>query len=474
MISVPRLLALALLAALPVPLSAAAQEVPLTAESRSALALTIYNQGFGLVSERRRATLPAGETLLAIEDVSGQMQPETVLLSAPGLRIVEQSLAADLLTPQRLLEASLGETVEWIRSHPETGEDQVSEATVLSLAGGLVLQIGERVEINPPGRIAFTSLPAGLRSAPALLARVLPAQAGATELQIDYLTHGLSWRADYVARLNRSADRLDLQALVTLTNGTDSDFEGATLRLVAGEVNIGAPVFKTQQYARGGMEMAMAAAPAADMSGPQAAGDRYVYSLARPANLKRGETKQIPLMAAPGVAVTREYRFEELLVGLPGREEVGPVSAAIILELENDPALGLGAPLPQGTVRVYGSAPEAGGATLFLGADGIGHTPVGEKARLNLGSAYDVTARATRTVFERLSDRAYETGQKIVVKNAKDEVVEVVVAGQLPPGWTMREENAPHEQDSASRVSWRLTVPAGGETELTYRIRVSN
>src|SRR3546814_438109 len=148
--------------------AAGAQDLPLSAESRRSLVLTVYNQNLGLVSETRRVDLPAGETLLAIEDVSGLLQPETVLLAAPGLRILEQSLAADLLTPERLLEASLGETVQFIRSHPETGVDMVQEARVLSLAGGVVLPIGDRIEINPPGRIAFTGLPAGLRSKPTL------------------------------------------------------------------------------------------------------------------------------------------------------------------------------------------------------------------------------------------------------------------------------------------------------------------
>src|SRR3546814_19115235 len=68
-----------------------------------------------------------------------------------------------------------------------------------------------------------------------LLARVFPGQAGPNDLRLDYLTHGLSWRADYVARLNQAGDRLDLQALVTLSNATDIDFPGAHLRLVAGE-----------------------------------------------------------------------------------------------------------------------------------------------------------------------------------------------------------------------------------------------
>jgi len=50
----------------------------------------------------------------------------------------------------------------------------------------------------------------------------------------------------------------------------------------------------------------------------------------------------------------------------------------------------------------------------------------------------------------------------------------VVLAGTMPRGWTLREESAPHETESANQVTWKLTVPAGGEAVLAYRIRVSN
>src|SRR3546814_11468508 len=91
----------------------------------------------------------------------------------------------------------------------------VQEARVLSLAGGVVLQIGDRIEINPPGRIAFTGLPAGLRSKPTLLARVFPGQAGPNDLRRAYLPPGLSWPADYLARLYQAGKRLALPAAVT-------------------------------------------------------------------------------------------------------------------------------------------------------------------------------------------------------------------------------------------------------------------
>src|SRR3546814_19852941 len=83
-------------------------------------------------------------------------------------------------------------------------------------------------------------------------------------------------------------------------------------------------------------------------------------------------------MTAQNVRVVREYRFEGLVAPHPGQEEIGPVNAALILELANDADLGLGAPLPAGTLRVYGPGGETAGgdgAALFLVADSIRPTP---------------------------------------------------------------------------------------------------
>ncbi|WP_422368887.1 DUF4139 domain-containing protein [Pelagibius sp.] len=456
--------------ALTAPATAGAAETKLTAENRSALALTVYSNDLAMISEERRASLPAGEALLAIEDVSDRLRAETVLLGGAGVTLLEQSFVVDLLTPQRLLESALGKTVSLIRTHPQTGEDRVVEAEVLSLAGGVVLRVDGRIETTTPGRIAFAEIPAGLRSEPALLARLAVAEAGEKSLRLDYLTSGLSWRADYVARLNAAEDRMDLSALVTLTNATRSDYRDAALRLVAGDVNQTNAVPLSQPKFRN--EMVAMSAPADAIAPPQSASDRYVYPVNRPVTLLRGETKQVPLMSAEGVAVKREYRFDGLANGNARSGEIGPVSADLVLEIENAEALGLGAPLPAGVVRIYGPGP--GNAPLFLGEDFLAQTPEGEKARLRMGSAFDVTARARSTEFERLSNRSYETAQAITVKNAKDQPVEVLVGGSMPQGWTMLEETQPHEEETVNRIVWRLQVPAGGETELRYRVRVSN
>src|SRR3546814_16405107 len=101
-------------------------------------------------------------------------------------------------------------------------------------------------------------------------------------------------------------------------------------------------------------------------------------------------------MTAQNVRVVREYRFEGLVAPHPGQEEIGPVNAALILELANDADLGLGAPLPAGTLRVYGPGGETAGgdgAALFLGADSISHTPEGAKDRKSAGWGKRVSVR---------------------------------------------------------------------------------
>ncbi len=450
------------------PLQAQDGERAVGAETREALALTVYNQDLGLVSETRRLELQAGDNLLALQDVSRQLRPETVIFQGAGLELVEQDFTYDLLTPQRLLESSLGRKVQIVKTHPQTGAETLTEAEVLSVAQGPVLKTAAGIETGPFERLVFPDLPANLRARPTLRARVAAAAAGPKALSFSYLTGGLTWKADYVGALNAAEDGLELTALVTLANTSGADYADARVRLVAGSVR--------QVQARPGarnravmMESDMAFAAAPPPPEPQSVADRYLYQLARPVSLSDRETKQVPLLSAQGVALTKEYRFQGLINANQGGGREGFVNAALILEFENTEANGLGQPLPGGTLRVYRTA---GAEPLFIGEDRLGHTPAGEKLRLQLGDAFDVTARAQRTVFERLSNKSYETGQEVRVKNAKDQPVSVVLVGDFPPGWQMLSESARHERESASRVLWRLQVPAKGEAQLTYRLRV--
>src|SRR5215510_10592016 len=264
---------------------AAFAETPVGADKQSAIAVTIYNNDLALVRDSRTVTLAAGDNDVAFIEVSAGIRPETALLTGRGtqLDIVEQNFDFDLLTPQKLLEKSVGQTIRVVRTNPETGADTTEDATVLSVANGqVVLKIGDRIEVTPPGRLVYSAVPANLRDRPTLVVKLDSKQAGDAKVDLSYLTRGLSWAADYVAELSPDEKTVNLNGWVTLTNQSGIAYKDAKLQLVAGEVN--------QYQPRPPMPMAMgaladAAAPREKMQ-EQAAFEYHLYSLDRPTTLK--------------------------------------------------------------------------------------------------------------------------------------------------------------------------------------------
>ena len=463
---------LMLLSATGVCTAAPAVEAAASALSGPALSLTIYDD-FALVRDRRTFTLVAGEQSLLFPSISAGIQPETALLTGAGLQVLEQVFAYDILTPQSLLERFVGREVEVMAIHPVTGERRFEKAMLLSVSGGVVVRIGDRIATVPPDRIVLPSLPPSLRDRPTLSILVSSDDAGKRSLQLSYLTDGLSWQADYVAELAPDSTRLDLGAWVTLRNESGADYRQARVQLVAGEVH--------RESGGGGRELmlksqarAMAAAPAVRR---EKLFGYHLYSLPRPVTLLRKEHKQVALLQANGVACRRE-------LVLRGRGDyystrVGEIGArqgvAEVLVLKNSEDAGLGMPLPAGTVRVY-SRDSAGGLQ-FVGEDRMAHIPEGGEVHLALGTSFDVTARRTQVDFKKLSgfspyNYVYESGYRITVNNAGETARTVQVEEQIPGDWTILEESLPHVRTDSRTASWSVQVPAEGSSVLTYRVRV--
>ncbi len=458
-------LALALLA----PIAAGAEERRVTLEDQTAIAVTIYNEDLALVRDRRNVTLEAGVNELAFIDVSAAMRPETALLGTEGdsLSILEQNFDFDLLTPEKLLEKSVGRTVRVIRTSPETGIDTVEEAVLLSVANGIVLRIGDRIETQPPGRIVFSEVPPNLRSRPTLVLQLQSAAAGQRPVELSYLTGGLGWRADYVAKLSADETLLDLNGWVTLTNTSGTSYRNARLQLVAGEVN---RVREDMLERRAEMLATTPAQPAPAMV-EEALFEYHLYTLGRPTTIAENQTKQVTLLSGAGIPVRKEYRFVNITSAYQYEAADLPrANATVRISFDNEESDRLGLPLPRGIVRVYKD--DSAGQALFVGEDRIDHTPKGETVRLSLGQAFDVTAEPRQTGFERIGDNIYEAAFEILVKNAKTEPVTVEVIENFPAEWRILEESHEHRKTSAFQAEWSVPVPAEGSTTLTYRMRV--
>jgi hypothetical protein len=462
--------ALAFLLALACALPAAAGEQNVTLDDQTGVAVTIYNQDLALVRDARVLRLVKGENDVAFIDVSGHIQPETALLksSRGRLDVREQNFDFDLLTPEKLLEKSVGGTVRVIVTDPATGKETVEQARVLSVANGVVLQIGDRIETDPPGRIVFAEVPRNLRSRPTLVTKIDSDAAGRLPVELDYLTGGLGWAADYVAELSPDEHSIELKGWVTLTNTSGTTYRNAKLQLVAGNVNRVRQAMNDQLKAKT-MSLEEVGKPA--LMEEQALFEYHLYTLDRPTTIADNQTKQVELLTGHAIPVTKEYRFENVAESFNEQMGEAPrVNATVRVMFVNDEKSRLGIPLPQGTVRVY-KADNAGQA-IFVGEDAIEHTPKNETVKLALGQAFDVTARGRQTDFRILSSRVFESAYEIEFKNAKTEPVTVILAQTVPGDWKMVEEDMTHEKPDASTALWHVSIPAGGSTKLTYRVRV--
>src|SRR5215213_9778471 len=156
-------------------LAQSAIEPVLPAPSRTAqgdVAITIYNENRALVQDRRELALPAGRSRQEFPDVSAQIRPETVTLTGDGIGIVEQNFDFDLLSPAALMQKAVGETITLIRTNPATGAETRERALVLAANHGVVLRIGDRIEVlrddGLPARVIFDKVPENLRPRPTL------------------------------------------------------------------------------------------------------------------------------------------------------------------------------------------------------------------------------------------------------------------------------------------------------------------
>ncbi len=434
-----------------------------------AVGITIYNSELALVRERRHLALPRGESHLALRDVSAKIQPETALLTsltAPGrLSVLEQNFNYDLLSPQKLLEKYVGRDVDVVNFDPRTGQRRTERARVLATNDGVVLQYADRIETMVNGTLSFPSLPPNLRDRPTLVTDVSNGTDGEQDVELTYLSGGLSWKADYTALLSPNDDRVELRGLITLQNQSGTEYRDAAVQLVAGNVNVVQPAMK----ALGAVRSENAAAPPPRPT-EQALFEYHLYSLPRHTTVADNQTKQVELLTAAGVPVVKTLELR----GAPEyySEEDADLGAhlkiATYVSFRNEGGQ-LGIPLPMGAVRVYKR--DNSGTAQYVGADEIDHTPKGETVRLHLGDSFDVTASKKQTDFRSLGKNVYESAYAIVLRNAKKNPETVQVIEPIPGDWTIVASSLPHRKSSASTATWAVRVPAEGAVTLTYRVR---
>ena len=455
------------------------------ASSSRGIALTIYNQNFGLVKDVRMVQLKSGINHLRFEDVAAAIDPTTVSftsITAPNTVVVrEQNYQYDVMDADTILSKSVGKEIT-LRQYLDGG--RINElhgtlinsprVTIVDTNGNaqerhldLVVKTDHGVVLRPTGEIEIAKLPEGLVAKPSLLWKLESTRAGEHKTEISYQTAGLNWRCDYVAVVNDDDTATDLTSWVTIDNKSGATYKDSSLKLIAGDVHK-----ITEQ--RPVPQMAMykaAAAPAMDNQfSERSFAEYHLYTLAGTTNLNNNETKQLSLFNASNVPARKLFIYDP-----SGRSyyygwapQNGPQKVNVKIEIANTEKNNLGMALPKGKVRVYKK--DQDGSLQLIGEDAIDHTPRDEKIRLYIGDAFDLVGEYKQITHEQPSAHLSRDTYEISLRNHKDKKVTITAVMHAWGDWKIKESSQDYKKKDAHTFEFDADVPARDEVKITYTI----
>lgn len=432
------------------------------ATAQGDVAVTIYQNGQSLIQDSRQMTLPPGRSKQEFPDVSAQIRAETVTLTGPGIGIVEQNFDYDLLTPAKLMEKAVGQTVTLLRTNVATGVETRVRAKVLAANGGVVLQIGDSIEVlrddGLPVRVIFDRVPPNLRARPTLSVTV-ESKGGLTPTTLTYLTPGLGWTSDYVTLFDDAKQTIDVQGWVTLTNNTGTDYSNADVLLVAENPNQGGNrrMYQTPYSpSTGTIDEA-----GTESNNRERLGDYYLYPLGERTTIANAQQKQVSFLDVKSAPARNTYEFNN---GWLATNEAA--SASSVLKFSTSRSGGLGDQLPAGTMRVY--MRDKRGDPQFIGESRIDATPMGSAMSIRTGEAFDVKVKTVVEERTRINNNRWKTRMRYEITNARGNAITVDL-GQNGLWGDVRisEQSQEGKRVSVDRIEWSVPVPANGKATVT-------
>ena len=450
--------------------------------------LTIYNGNWAVVKEWRKIDLKSGLNTIEFQDVAKFIDPTSVsfksLTDPEGTYVVEQNYEYDLVNQNKLLEKYIDKNITLEQEYYDEQKRYVKRKDVklMSVQGGMVVQDGQEIAINPTGRIILPALPEGLITKPTLVWMIDAKKSGQHLCKVAYQTENINWNADYILVTNKDDSKMDFSGWVTIQNSSGATYKDAEIKLMAGDV---------QRVSVGGRMTKMKLAEQRfDMESatPQFAEKEFfeyhLYTLQRPSTVKDNSSKQIelftPVSEAPLEKIFVYYGNADALYWSYGGSAIqdrnyGNTSnkkVDLYLEFLNKKENKLGMPLPVGRIRVY-KKDDADGSLEFVGEDRIDHTPKDERIRIKLGSAFDIVGERKQTDFKVSYDRNWmRESFEIKIRNHKKEPVTIKVKEILYrwANWKIEQPSHKFEKEDARTVYFPVQIVPDGEVTITYTV----
>lgn len=449
-------------------------------------------QGYALITEQRRVTIPAGRTTLRFEGVAAGILPESAIVTGLPNGVREKNLDADLLSPRSLYANSFGRPVTIRRT---IAKRIVEEEAIIRSApdGAAILQTRDGFIAADCGAsrdaLVYDRVPPTLAAKPTLSVELDSPTAASVTVTLSYLAWGFDWQANYVATLRPDGKNADMLAWVTLASSDTTSFADAETMVVAGAVKREGSAPNPAWNARDESLILHCfarplALPAAVMAPPPAPvlvpapmamdivvtgsrvsraglvqqedlGDLKLYRVPDRTTVAALAQKQVALLDRAAVPIDIVY------VSMIDSDGDGD-TPQITLRLRNRQDQGLGVPLPAGPIAVF---QPRGNSALLIGEGAIADKAVGEEVEAKVAEATQVTIDSSNVA----SGKGWEA-YRLTARNANPYPVrfEARFAGENFPRMSHMTEALTRKDGKAV---WSVDIPANASRSFSYRVK---
>lgn len=430
----------------------------------NSVAVTVYNNNFGVIKERRLMSFDKGLNTVKFTDVASAIDPTSVsfqCLSSPGkIAILEQNYEYDLVNTAGLLDRYIDKEVNiTVKGSGADKAKGISGTLLAARDNNLILKNSEGkldiIATDSIDDISLAQLPQGLVTRPTLVWLAQSEKSGKENCQVTYTTSNISWKADYSAILNTAEDALDISGWVTIDNKSGAAYKDAGVKLIAGDVR------RVEERRPKAVPMAAEyrlgeAAPAFEEKPFM---EYHIYTLQRTSTVNNNEVKQIEFITpVQNVPAKKIYLYERFR---------NDKKVQVKFEFENKKENGLGLALPKGKVRVFKK--DTDDSLEFVGEDLIDHTPKNEKISLYIGDAFDIAVEF-KPLESKVTEHSRWERNSIEFRNHKDSAVTVFVDEKFSPSvnWKIDSSNKPYVKKDANTARFTVDIPADSNAVLEY------
>jgi hypothetical protein len=267
---------------------------------------------------------------------------------------------------------------------------------------------------------------------PALVWQIYSPEAWEENVRIAYLLRNIDRLVEYKAVASRAETDVALKSYVILRNFSGENFDNTRIFFNAGS----------------GFEQ----------------------------SIQHEETKQILTFDAPGVPITKIWKFDSALQPWDPEKEAEAVGIPVSYRIVNAQSNKLGkAVLWNGKVRVFQD--DGHGSTIILGEDQTAATPIGEKTDLYIGDSRDIVVTQRKMQEKMVNARRNDHQQVILhdmdelieakIENFKDTPAVLTMVQHISGQWDMDECNLAYTRKDAETLEFEIPLPARGKQTLS-------